>query len=140
MKTWVLDASVVVKWFMTDAENESDLMKALELLTALRNDNLQVLQPVHWLIEVAAVITRLQPDHAQTVISALYAMELPIGHDPIILNLACRLSKKYHHHLFDTLYHAVALSQENATLVTADVVYFNKTSQEGKIILLSELE
>jgi predicted nucleic acid-binding protein len=58
MKIWVLDASVVVKWFMTDAENESDLMKALELLTALRNDNLQVLQPVHWLIEVAAVITR----------------------------------------------------------------------------------
>jgi len=41
---------------------------------------------------------------------------------------------------FDTLYHAVALYQDNTTLVTADIIYFNKTSQEGKIILLSNLE
>lgn len=140
MKTWVLDARVVIKWFITDAENESDLTIALELLTALQNDNLKGLQPVHWLAEVAAVITRLRPEPAENVIRLLYAMGLPIYDDSIRLNLACRLSKKYNHHLFDTLYHAVALSQEKATLVTADVVYFNKTHQDGKIILLSDLE
>ncbi|EDN67163.1 hypothetical protein BGP_4128 [Beggiatoa sp. PS] len=48
MKTWVIDASVIVKWFMTDAENESDIDMSLKLLTALRNDHLKILQPFHF--------------------------------------------------------------------------------------------
>jgi predicted nucleic acid-binding protein len=140
MKTWVIDARVIIKWFITNAENESDIDMALKLLMALQKDKKKILQPFHWLAEVAAVMTRLRPEHAENVISLLYAMELPTCNDPIMLNIACRLGKKYQHHLFDTLYHAVALYQDNATLVTADVVYFNKTYQEGKIILLSNLE
>ena len=65
MKTWVIDASVVVKWFLKDAENEADISIALEILDALRNDKIMVLQPIHWIIEVAAVITRLRPNHAE---------------------------------------------------------------------------
>jgi len=137
MKTWVIDASVIVKWFLTDAEDESDIPIALELFQALRNDKINVLQPAHWLAEVAAVVTRLRPDHAEEVISLLDAMELPVCNNPVVLNVACRLAKTYNHHFFDTLYHAVALSQEDVTLVTADLVYFNKVRQEGKIIPLS---
>jgi len=126
MKIWVIDASVVVKWFLTNAENEADIPIALEILKALQNDQISVLQPIHWLAEVAAVITRLRPEHAENVISLPYAMELPTCNDSIILNVACRLAKTYNCHLFDTLYHAVAISQDNATLVTADLAYLKK--------------
>jgi len=140
MKIWVLDASVVVKWFLRDTENEEDISIALEILKALRNDKIMVLQPIHWLTEVAAVISRLRPDDAENVISLLYAMELPVCNNPVVFNVACRLAKTYHHHLFDTLYHAVALSQDNATLVTADLRYLNKVQNEGKIIPLSDFK
>lgn len=99
-----------------------------------------VLQPIHWLTELAAVITRLRPNHAENVISLLYAMELPVCNNSVVFNVACRLAKTYRHHLFDTLYHAVALSQDNATLVTADLTYLNKVRDEGKIILLSDFK
>jgi predicted nucleic acid-binding protein len=41
------------------------------------------------------------------------------------------------HHLFDTLYHAVAL-EEGATLVTADEAYFAKAKQLGGIERLAD--
>jgi len=41
------------------------------------------------------------------------------------------------HHLFDTLYHAVAL-EEGATLVTADAAYFAKAKDLGGIELLAD--
>ena len=41
------------------------------------------------------------------------------------------------HHLFDTLYHAVAL-EEGATLVTADAAYFAKAKNLGGIELLAD--
>ena len=42
-----------------------------------------------------------------------------------VLKRAADLSILLKHHLFDTLYHAVAL-EEHATLVTADEAYFAK--------------
>jgi len=120
--------------------DEADIPIALDILTALRDDKIKVLQPVHWLAEVAAVITRLRPEQAENVISLLHAMELPVCNDSVVLNVACRLAKTYNHHLFDTLYHAVALSQDNATLVTADLTYLNKVQEEGKIIPLSDFK
>ncbi len=43
------------------------------------------------------------------------------------------------HHLFDTLYHAVAL-EVGATLVTADEVYFNKARHLGGMQLLADFK
>jgi predicted nucleic acid-binding protein len=67
-------------------------------------------------------------------------MELPVCNNPVVFNVACRLAKTYEHHLFETLYHAVALSQDNTTLVTADLTYLNKVRNEGKIIPLSDFK
>jgi predicted nucleic acid-binding protein len=41
------------------------------------------------------------------------------------------------HHLFDTLYHAVALEQ-GATLITADEAYFAKAKDLGSITRLAD--
>ena len=42
------------------------------------------------------------------------------------------------HHLFDTLYHAVAMQNPDATLVTADRRYYDKARSEGQIIMLAD--
>ena len=47
------------------------------------------------------------------------------------------LSIQLKQHLFDTLYHAVAL-EEGATLVTADEAYFAKAKDLGNITRLSD--
>jgi predicted nucleic acid-binding protein len=48
------------------------------------------------------------------------------------------LALRYRHHLFDTLYHAVALHTPGAVLVTADERYYNKTRLEGQISVLAD--
>ena len=50
------------------------------------------------------------------------------------------LAVRYQHHLFDTLYHAVALHTPGAVLVTADERYYNKTRLEGQIYLLADFK
>jgi predicted nucleic acid-binding protein len=54
-----------------------------------------------------------------------------------VLKRAADLSISLNHHLFDTLYHAVAL-EEGATLVTADDAYFDKAKHLGGIELLAD--
>jgi len=41
-------------------------------------------------------------------------------------------------HLFDTLYHAVALEHEDALLVTADDRYHRKAAHNGRIASLRD--
>ena len=53
------------------------------------------------------------------------------------LRRAADLSIALNHHLFDTLYHAVAL-EEGATLVTADAAYFGKAKDLGGVELLAD--
>lgn len=47
-------------------------------------------------------------------------------------------SMRYQHHLFDTLYHAVALHTPGAVLITADARYYAKARLEGQISLLED--
>jgi predicted nucleic acid-binding protein len=50
---------------------------------------------------------------------------------------AMQLSKQLEHHLFDTLYHALALETEDAVLVTADAAYCRKAAALGRLQPLS---
>ena len=52
--------------------------------------------------------------------------------------MACTLSCDLNHHLFDTLYHAVALNLDRAVLVTADKHYYDKAQRYGSISLLTD--
>jgi predicted nucleic acid-binding protein len=54
-----------------------------------------------------------------------------------VLRRAADISIALNHHLFDALYHAVAL-QEGATLVTADTAYFGKAKDLGSVELLAD--
>ncbi len=133
----VVDASVVVKWALPDPAQEPDSDRALALLEEIRNGRLAPLQPPHWLAEAAAVLTRLRPDDAEDVIELLDAMDFSVVDDVALYKRASRVGVALDHHLFDTLYHAVALEWE-IDLVTADDHYYRKAESLGRVLRLAD--
>ena len=138
MTTVVLDASVVVKWIFADRAEEAHTLQALQLLQHIKESRVTVVQPPHWLAEVAAVIVRLEPERARQAVSLLHALEFPVVTDVEAYQKACELSASLKQHVFDTLYHAVALTEPGAVLVTADEQYYRKAHRVGRIVRLKE--
>jgi predicted nucleic acid-binding protein len=136
----VLDASVVLKWIFPAGADERDVEPALALLAALRQGSVTAVQPVHWLAEVAAVVARRFPARAREVIGLLYSMELPVHDHLAVYERAAVLAADTGQHLFDTLYHAVALSRPGASLVTADERYYRAARRAGRVLRLAEVE
>jgi predicted nucleic acid-binding protein len=133
-----LDASVTLKWYLRTPE-EADLSQAKALLLAIEADELTLIQPPHALAEVAAVLVRERPATAHddlAEVARIFEWGASAGAWEIYLR-AMELSKQLGHHVFDTLYHAVAF-EENTILITANERYYNKASVLGNIILLAE--
>ena len=133
----VIDASVAVKWFFPDAVAEADRDKAADLLRAIRDGRVDLVQPPHWLTEVIAVIARLRPGIAAEAIDLLDSMEFQTIGDAAVYKRATRLAVRLDHHLFDTLYHALAF-EEDALLVTADARYLRKARALGRAMRLDD--
>lgn len=133
----VIDASVAVKWVFPDPLMEPDADRAVAVLRALRDALVDVLQPPHWLLEVMAVVARIAPDLGVPALTLLDALELDICDDVSVLGRDAALAAELDHHLFDTLYHAVALERET-TLLTADARYARKARGKGRVLLLGE--
>jgi predicted nucleic acid-binding protein len=131
----VIDASVVVKWIFPESEEEDDAEQALSLLAEVKAGRLNPFQPPHWLAEVGAVVTRLRPETADSVLDLLDALEFPVVNDLAVFKRASRISRDLDHHLFDTLYHAVAFEYD-IMLVSADGRYFRKARRLGRILPL----
>ncbi|MGH7165375.1 MAG: type II toxin-antitoxin system VapC family toxin [Nitrospiraceae bacterium] len=140
MTTVVLDASVIVKWIFPHRPGESQSDLAVTILQSVRAGRLEVIQPPHWLAEVAAVTARLQPTLAEEAVSLLYALEFPVVGEIEVYQRACDLAISLRQHVFDTLYHAVALSQSGAVLITADEQYYRKGSSFGGITRLKDFQ
>jgi hypothetical protein len=98
--------------------------KATRLIQDVVSGNLEIIQPVHWLVEVAAVLARVSPQTAIDDVAMLSAMQFS--------------TNETGQPLFDTLHHAVALEQEDAVLVTADDLYRAKGDRYGKIVGLRD--
>jgi predicted nucleic acid-binding protein len=136
----VLDASVILKWLLEDLARERDTEKAFALVESVVSGRLEILQPVHWLAEVAAVAARLVPQTAVGDVEMLAAFEFPTTDSPTVIRRATSLAIETKHHLFDTLYHAAALEHEDALLVTADERYYGKAECYGTIRALHDWE
>jgi len=135
----VVDASVAVKWFVRDNNEEKDVSSAVDILIDIGKNNIELIQPPHWMAEVTAVLARLQPDLTDDAIDLLDAMEIPTSAESKVYKVASHLATELNHHLFDTLYHALAL-HENAMLITADHRYFKKSVDYGSICMLADFE
>jgi len=129
--TLVVDASVALKWAFPDGTEELE-GAASTLLHQFTAGDLSLIQPPHWLAEVSAVLARKAPGPAEReqAIGFFYALEADTMDSPAPYLRAADLAARLGHHLFDTLYHAVAL-EHGARLVTADTAYFRKAGPEG---------
>ena len=94
-----------------------------------------MVQPVHWRVEVLSVIVRKEPGKVEEAIKLLDLLAFSVMDNWELHIRAAQLSQRYNHHLFDTLYHAVAL-ESGARLVTADRKYARKAMGEGAMELL----
>jgi predicted nucleic acid-binding protein len=135
-----LDASVVVKWLLRADDRERDVDAALAVFDAIAMGTIEPLQPPHWLAEVAAVLARLTPDRAAATAQRLYAMEFPVFDEPELYVEACGLAHRFDHHVFDTLYHAVARCQSDTMCITADEAYYRKAHAVGGLVLLRDVD
>ncbi len=139
MIRYVIDASVAIKWFVPENPEELDVPQALALLDALKNSDIALYQPAHWEAEIAGVLARISPANAIKKMVALRALAFTRVNDTTVYATACDLAIRLNHHLFDTLYHAVALHTIETTLITADYRYFDKAESIGQIIRLRDL-
>ena len=136
--TLVLDASVILKWLLEDPESEPYTDQAMAIIQAVIEGRASILQPMHWLPEVAAVLARLTPEMAIEDVELLAALQWPVTDDPQVMRRATLLAIETNAHVFDTLYHAVALEHEDALLITADDSYAKKAQSHGRILRLSD--
>ncbi|TAN50071.1 MAG: PIN domain-containing protein [Methylococcaceae bacterium] len=136
---WTIDASVAVKWFCPDKPDEAEIDKALLLLDLAMAGDVHFLQPPHWIAEVAGVLVRYHPVTADSNVQDMLLFDFceTIDHASVYRR-AITLAKTIDHHLFDTLYHAVAL-EAGATFVTADARYYAKAAGLGGMALLANI-
>lgn len=134
----VVDASVVLKWFLGARPDEAEAPNALDILRAVGAGRVRMVQPPHFLAEVAAVLARELPATAGEDLVLLQTVEWDVDEGPWIYATAVELSMRLRHHVFDTLYHATALHHESAILVTADEAYYEKAHAEGGIVRLRD--
>ena len=131
-----LDASVVVKWHIASQE-ERDSAQALLLLDFVL-DGAKLAEPPHALAEIAAVLSRVFDEEGAKrrfdEVARIFASGLTIPAHSACFR-AIEISSRLDHHLFDTLYHAVAM-ESGGVLVTADEGYFRKAEKLGAILLL----
>ena len=134
----VVDASVAIKWFFRLREDERDIDAALELLRGVLDDRVRLIQPPHFIAEMGAVLAREMPDTAEAALKDLLDIEMRLVSDEDVYTTAVSLAVHLQHHLFDTLYHAVALESVDAVLVTADVRYCNRAAGIGRVMRLAD--
>jgi predicted nucleic acid-binding protein len=136
--TLAVDASVTLKWLFPHRDGEAHVRQAMTVLGHIRRGRVAVLQPPHWLAEVAAVVSRLEPRRAVEAVEIFHAMEFAISDEPEVYQRACELAIALNQHVFDTLYHAVALSQSEGLFVTADERYYRRAIDAGQVTLLRD--
>ena len=136
----VVDASVAVMWFAEGdwATREGHIESAVHILRACRSGEIDFYQPPHFLAEVAAVLARISPNTAQQCAQDIAAMSITWAAPTVAYARAISLATQLNHHLFDTLYHALALETPSSVFVTADRRYFDKAQQLGQIAWLPD--
>lgn len=133
----VADAGVALKWFFRERE-EADAPPALALLQAVRHGTVALWQPPHFVAEVAAVLARETPKTAAASLADLLSIEMQVVDDPTVYARAVALAVQHRQHVFDTLYHAVALQTDSAVLVSADDRYARAARATGRLVRLAD--
>lgn len=132
-----LDASVALKWFFRNRDDEADVGAALDILRAVADGSVKLVQPPHFMAEMTAVLAREAPATASANIEDLHTLDFTVCDADRLYPRAAELAMQFKHHAFDTLYHAAALLTPDVVMVTADQTYFKKAKSLRRIELLS---
>ncbi len=142
--TYVVDASVVVKWFLTD---EVLGRQALTVWRTHLESETVLAAPSHVIVEVSNAIlsaSRYSPprvgfETARDMIADL--TEISISTVPVLELVipAFELSHEFETSLYDSLY--LALSRvTSATLITADRRFYEKILHDHDVLWLGDIE
>lgn len=139
IKAYVLDTSVLVKWF--SEASESDMEKALKLRIDHVNKQCLIIIPDLLLYELANALRyqrTLTPSEVRESIESLIDLELEIRSlDIDILYSALNLAFKYEVTLYDAYFLTLA-EVTKSPLITADYKFYKKVSDSKSVKRLSD--
>lgn len=138
MTSYVLDASVILKWVVGD-DRESDQGRALSLLNAWVGGAVDLSAPSIWQYEVGNFLGRELPEQAVEKMQILHNLGLGgVELTPSFYQRCFQWMKEKGVTFYDAAYLAAAFELE-AILVTADARFFRKMGRMDRICLLKTL-
>jgi len=137
---YVLDTSVVIKWF--SVRGESDLPNALQLRDELYAGKCSVTVPDLLFYEIANAL-RYNPnftgEDVQDALLSLANMDLLVRRfDSLVSGKTLELAYRFGITVYDACFLALAKTEE-MNLVTADYKFFRQAEGAGNIVRLDEL-
>jgi predicted nucleic acid-binding protein len=139
MKGFVLDTSVVLKWF--SEYGEDDLDRAFEIRECLFEGSVHFIVPELLFYELANALRynpRFSTKDVSEAIDSVFDMELKVVRiDKRIMEDAIALAFKYHITVYDAYFLGLSRAEEKP-LITADYKFFEKMKGYKGILKLSE--
>lgn len=133
---YVIDASVVVKWFVPEVYSD----KATQLLAEFVDEKLELTAPDLVVAEVGQTLWKLSVKiglisivDATNSYDSLLALELPTEPSVAIAKDALSFATRENHSVYDSLYIALA-QQHGCDMITADEKLANKLSSKFPFI------
>lgn len=135
---WVLDASVLLKWFLRP-DDEPLWNVAEDLHCRFCDGRLGLLDCPLALYEIGNTLTRLKPEEdARQDLADYLGLAIPTAaFDAPVAARAATLVRNYGVTFYDAAYHALA-QHHGATLVTADNKYLDRAAAAGNICHLRD--
>ncbi len=139
MKKLVVDASVIIKWVAGDPA-EADQDRALMLLKAWMNGEVELMAPALWQYEVGNFLGRRLPGKAGEKFALLFNLGIKSLHlTPTMCRRCFAWMKERAVTFYDAAYLAVAV-EAGGMLVTADEKFQQEMKSCGNIGLLGRLD
>jgi predicted nucleic acid-binding protein len=139
MKTYVVDASVILKWVIGDPK-EPDQDLAISLLNIWMTGDLELVAPTLWKYEVGNFLGRQLSENAIEKMDILFDLQIrTIDLTPTMYQRCFEWMKNHGITFYDAAYLALACELPGI-LVTADKKLVNKIHQSEHICLLQDIE
>jgi predicted nucleic acid-binding protein len=138
MRTWVVDASVMLKWVVSE-RNEPERDKAWSLLTAWRHGRIELAAPTLWQYEVGNFLGRRLPEEAREKFALL--LNLGIRRVDLTEEMGRRCfawMREKGVTFYDAAYLTAAVETQGI-LITADEKFVKKMDGLGNLCLLANL-
>jgi predicted nucleic acid-binding protein len=139
VKTYVVDASIILKWVLGD-DREADQRRALDLLTAWADGAAEIAAPSLWQYEVGNFLGRQLGEEAMEKMGSLLKLGIrAVNLDENMIRRCFSWMKERGVTFYDASYLAVAL-EIGASLITADQRFAKKMEEADQICLLRDLD